>query len=129
MVWHFSECIENKEYDIYAPNYAGTATTNMFVNGTYVEGRHKANHNINVDGFYTNVKTDSGKAEPQVIDVTDNGTYTFTLYDNVGNSKILTENINNIDKIINKIPTRTIQIEEIICVFCVFIFFHLFTQN
>ena len=29
---------------------------------------------------------------------------------------------NNIDKIINKIPTRAIQIEEIICVF---IFFHL----
>ena len=52
--------------------------------------------------------------------VTDNGTYTFTLYDNVGNSKILTENINNIDKIINKIPTRTIQIEEIICVFIFF---------
>ena len=74
-MYRTSRTTENKEYDIYAPNYAGTATTNMFVNGTYVEGRHKANHNINVDGFYTNVKTDSGKAEPQVIDVTDNGTY------------------------------------------------------
>ena len=74
-MYRTSRTTENKEYDIYAPNYAGTATTNMFANGTYVEGRHKPNHNINVDGFYTNVKTDSGKAEPQVIDVTDNGTY------------------------------------------------------
>ena len=65
-----------KEYDIYAPDYSGTATTNMFANGTYIEGRHKANHDTTVDGFYTNiVGEDSNIAVPQVIDVTDNGTY------------------------------------------------------
>ena len=64
----------SKEYDIYAPNYSGATTTNMFANGTYIEGRHKANHDITVDGFYTNVESGSS-AVPQVIDVTDYGTY------------------------------------------------------
>ncbi len=41
--------------------------------------------------------------------VTDNGTYTFTLYDNVGNSRILTENINNIDKIM---PEGVLSLQE-----------------
>lgn len=41
--------------------------------------------------------------------VTDNGTYTFTLYDDVGNSKILTENINNIDKIM---PEGVLSLQE-----------------
>ena len=39
--------------------------------------------------------------------VTDNGTY--TLYDNVGNSRILTENINNIDKIM---PEGVLSLQE-----------------
>lgn len=64
-----------KEYDIYAPDYAGTASTKMFANGTYVEGRHKSKHNITVDGFYSNIADDTGIAKPQVIDVTDYGTY------------------------------------------------------
>ena len=41
--------------------------------------------------------------------VSQNGTYTFTLYDNVGNSKILTENINNIDKIM---PEGVLSLQE-----------------
>ena len=41
--------------------------------------------------------------------VTDNGTYTFTLYDTVGNSRILTENINNIDKIM---PEGVLSLQE-----------------
>ena len=41
--------------------------------------------------------------------VTDNGTYIFTLYDNVGNSRILTENINNIDKIM---PEGVLSLQE-----------------
>lgn len=41
--------------------------------------------------------------------VTDNGTYTFTLYDNVGNSRILTEDINNIDKIM---PEGVLSLQE-----------------
>lgn len=41
--------------------------------------------------------------------VTDNGTYTFTSYDNVGNSRILTENINNIDKIM---PEGVLSLQE-----------------
>lgn len=41
--------------------------------------------------------------------VTDNGTYTFKLYDNVGNSRILTENINNIDKIM---PEGVLSLQE-----------------
>ena len=66
----------SKEYDIYAPDYAGTATTNMFAAGTYIEGRHKPNHDTTVDGFYTNVVSDgSTTATPQVIEVTDYGTY------------------------------------------------------
>lgn len=64
-----------KEYDIYAPDYDGTASTKMFANGTYVEGRHKSRHNITVDGFYSNIADDTGIAKPQVIDVTDYGTY------------------------------------------------------
>ena len=64
-----------KEYDIYAPDYNGTASTKMFANGTYVEGRHKPRHNITVDGFYSNIADDTGIAKPQVIDVTDYGTY------------------------------------------------------
>ena len=66
----------NKEYDIYAPNGAGTATTNMFGVGTYIEGRHKPNHDTTVDGFYTNVVSEGATtATPQVIEVTDYGTY------------------------------------------------------
>ena len=68
-----------KEYDIYAPNYTGGAVENFFANGTYIEGRHKANHNTTVDGFYTNVgdysDLDNITIVPQVIDVTDYGTY------------------------------------------------------
>lgn len=64
-----------KEYDIYAPDYNGTVSTKMFANGTYVEGRHKPKHNITVDGFYSNIADDTGIAKPQVIDVTDYGTY------------------------------------------------------
>ena len=66
----------NKEYDIYAPNGVGTATTNMFGVGTYIEGRHKPNHDTTVDGFYTNVVSEGATtATPQVIEVTDYGTY------------------------------------------------------
>ena len=66
----------NKEYDIYAPDGAGTATTNMFRAGTYIEGRHKSNHDTTVDGFYTNVVSEGETtATPQVIEVTDYGTY------------------------------------------------------
>ena len=64
----------SKEYDIYAPDYSGKATNDMFANGTYIEGRHKNKHDITVDGFYTNVE-DGANVVPQVIDVTDNGTY------------------------------------------------------
>ena len=65
-----------KEYDIYAPNGEGTATTNMFATGTYIEGRHKPNHDTTVDGFYTNVVNEGETtAVPQVIEVTDYGTY------------------------------------------------------
>ena len=68
-----------KEYDIYDPNYKGGAKENFFANGTYIEGRHKANHDTTVDGFYTNVGdyTDPNniKVIPQVIEVTDYGTY------------------------------------------------------
>ena len=63
-----------KEYDIYAPNIEDATSTNMFANGTYIEGRHKANHNYTVDGFYTNVDSGLGII-PQVIDVVDQGTY------------------------------------------------------
>ena len=64
-----------KEYDIYAPDYSGTPTTKMFANGTYIEGRHKSKHNTTVDGFYSNIAGDNGVATPQVIEVTDYGTY------------------------------------------------------
>ena len=68
-----------KEYDIYAPNYSGGAVKAFFANGTYIEGRHKANHDIATDGFYTNVADYSDESNiivtPQVIDVTDYGTY------------------------------------------------------
>ncbi len=68
-----------KEYDIYAPNYTGGAKENFFANGTYIEGRHKANHDTTVDGFYTNVGdyTDPSNITvfPKVIEVTDYGTY------------------------------------------------------
>ena len=47
----------NKVYDIYNPNYTGGAIEDFFGTGTYIEGLHKTNHNINRDGFYTNVAT------------------------------------------------------------------------
>ena len=65
----------SKEYDIYDPDYSGTATTKMFANGTYIEGRHKTSHDITVDGFYTNVVGESKTATPQVIEITDYGRY------------------------------------------------------
>ena len=75
-MYRMNRSTNNKEYDIYAPNYAGTATTNMFKAGTYIEGRHKPNHDTTVDGFYTNaVSEGSTTAVPQVIEVTDYGTY------------------------------------------------------
>ena len=44
------------KYDIYDPNYVeGTGVADYFVRGSYVEGRHKPNHNITVDGFWTNI--------------------------------------------------------------------------
>ena len=68
-----------KEYDIYAPNYTGGAKENFFANGTYIEGRHKANHDTTVDGFYTNVGDYTNPSNitvfPKVIEVTDYGTY------------------------------------------------------
>ena len=68
-----------KEYDIYAPNYTGGAVEGFFANGTYVEGRHKANHDTTVDGFYTNVgdytDPDNITVVPKVIEVIDYGTY------------------------------------------------------
>ena len=63
-----------KEYDIYDPDIKKATATNMFANGTYIEGRHKANHDYTVDGFYTNVDAGTGIV-PQVIDVIDHGTY------------------------------------------------------
>ena len=63
-----------KEYDVYAPESEEATSTNMFANGTYIEGRHKANHDYTVDGFYTNVDSGLGII-PQVIDVVDQGTY------------------------------------------------------
>ena len=73
-MYRISRTTGAKEYDIYAPNYSGAATTNMFANGTYIEGRHKPSHDITADGFYTNVVSES-TAVPQVIDVTDYGSY------------------------------------------------------
>ena len=44
------------KYDIYDPNYVeGSGVADYFVRGSYVEGRHKPNHNITVDGFWTNI--------------------------------------------------------------------------
>lgn len=68
-----------KEFDIYAPNYTGGAVEGFFANGTYVEGRHKANHDTTVDGFYTNVGDYSDPNNitvvPEIIEVADYGTY------------------------------------------------------
>ena len=63
-----------KEYDIYEPNYVGKSGSDLFASGTYIEGRHKANHDINVDGFYTNVD-DGTNVVPQIIEVVDNNNY------------------------------------------------------
>ena len=70
-----------KVYDIYAPNYdyATGTVQNLFTTGTLVEGRHKANHNTSVDGFYTNIVDDSDEENVTVsaeyIDTIDYGTY------------------------------------------------------
>ncbi len=43
---------------IYDPNYSGGIKEGFFVAGSYIEARHKANHNIKTDtnyGFYTNI--------------------------------------------------------------------------
>ena len=75
-MYRYNRTTGNKEYDIYAPDYDGTATNDIFGIGTYVEGRHKPNHDTTVDGFYTNVVSEgSTTAVPQVIEVTDYGTY------------------------------------------------------
>ena len=43
-------------YDIYDPNYkAGTGKKDFFLRASYVEGKHKTGHNIQKDGFYTNI--------------------------------------------------------------------------
>ena len=68
-----------KEYDIYAPDYNGGAQVAFFANGTFVEGRHKSNHNIEVDGFYTNVADYTNPSNiivtQEVIETVDYGTY------------------------------------------------------
>ena len=98
----------NKEYDIYAPNYAGTATTNMFRAGTYIEGRHKPNHDTTVDGFYTNVVSEgSTTAIPQVIEVTDYGTY----YDWIVGAEIVNYNAQVIASIFGTESTAEVTLD------------------
>ena len=98
----------NKEYDIYAPDYAGTATTNMFATGTYIEGRHKPNHDTTVDGFYTNVVSDgSTTATPQVIEVTDYGTY----YDWIVGAQIVNYNTQVIASIFGTESTAELTLD------------------
>ena len=47
----------NKIYGVYNPEKNQINTSEVkFIKGTYVEGKHKANHNIKVDGFYTNIE-------------------------------------------------------------------------
>ena len=78
-MYRISRTTFEKEYDIYDPNYKGGAKENFFANGTYIEGRHKANHNTTVDGFYTNMADYSDTSNitvmPKIIEVTDYGTY------------------------------------------------------
>ena len=68
-----------KDFDIYDPNYSGGGVEGFFANGTYIEGRHKSNHDTTVDGFYTNVGDYSNPnnvtVTPEIIEVTDYGTY------------------------------------------------------
>jgi len=66
-----------KQYDIYAPNYTSGAVEGFFANGTYVEGREKEGHQIDVDGFYTNVATygETITVKPQIIETIDYGSY------------------------------------------------------
>lgn len=77
---------DNKIHDIYDPNYtADDNATQEFKIGTYVEGRNKASHDINVDGFYTNVKDEDGNVNPEIIGVTNFGKY----YDWIINEEVL----------------------------------------
>ena len=68
-----------KVLDIYAPNFNGDAEKDFFANGTYVEGRHKENHSLTVDGFYTNIADytdpDNITVTQQIIEATDYGKY------------------------------------------------------
>ena len=47
----------DKTYDIYDPitNNAKLGTGNVFVQGAYVQGKRKDDHDLYVDGFYTNI--------------------------------------------------------------------------
>ena len=47
----------DKTYDIYDPitNNAKLGTGNVFVQGAYVQGKRKDDHDLYVDGFYTNM--------------------------------------------------------------------------
>ena len=62
---------EAKTYDIYNPDdvKAGLADGTLFIEGAYVEGNKKQNHDITVDGFFTNVlSSNSTTIEKEIID-------------------------------------------------------------
>ena len=107
-MYRYNRITGSKEYDIYAPNGEGTATTNMFKAGTYIEGRHKPNHDTTVDGFYTNVVPEGQTtAVPQVIEVTDYGTY----YDWIIGAQIVNYNTQLIASIFGTESTAEIALD------------------
>ena len=69
--FNHNDTSETKSYDIYNPDdvKAGLADGTLFIEGAYVEGNKKQNHDITVDGFFTNVlSSNSTTIEKEIID-------------------------------------------------------------
>ena len=65
---------ENKEFGIYADQYTDGSTVTpevaeIFNRNSYVQGKHYTNHNIQIDGFYTNYNIE-GRVKVKYIEPT-----------------------------------------------------------
>ena len=55
-MYGFNRSTGKLSYDIYDPNYTRyQGKKGFFIKGAFIEGKHKLNHDLNKDGFYTNI--------------------------------------------------------------------------
>lgn len=72
-LYGYSRITGKKEFDIYDPK--SPTNGGKFVVGTYIEGKHKQNHDYKIDGFYTNIVKDDIITTTYITPTPDNDIY------------------------------------------------------